>query len=368
MTLPPPVLHWYLPTHGDSATIAENTGSADSRASTHLEPTLANLVDLARSAEDLGFSSVLTPTGSHCEESWTTTAALAQHVERLRFLVAFRPGTLSPTLAAQKVATFQRLTGGRLNLNIVSGGDPVDQARYGDPLPPARRYDRTAEFLRVLRGIWREGTFSHHGEHYDVVDATTAYPAPSPTVYFSGSSAPGIAVAAELADVYLTWGEPPAAVGAKIAAVREAAAAHGRNLRFGVRLHTVARPTAEEAWASAEALLAGVTQEQVARAHARFAAAESEGQKRMAALTGGRLGDVRDLEVHPGLWAGPGLLRDGAGTAAVGSYGEVAALLREYQQVGVDEFILSGYPQHEEIVRVGTGVAPLLGADRPVAA
>ena len=103
--------HWYLPTHGDTTTIADNRGSTATRAASHLEPTLQNLSALGRTAEDFGFEAVLTPTGSHCEDSWIATAALAQHTRRLKFLVAFRPGVLSPTLAAQQVSTYQRFTG-----------------------------------------------------------------------------------------------------------------------------------------------------------------------------------------------------------------------------------------------------------------
>jgi alkanesulfonate monooxygenase len=353
--------HWYLPTHGDTATIADNRASAAARVQSHLTPTLENLTALGRAAEDLGFEAVLTPTGSHCEDSWLATAALAQHTRRLKYLVAFRPGVLSPTLAAQQVSTYQRFTGNRLALNIVTGGDDAEMRRFGDRVDKAARYRRTAEFLAIVRGIWHHPHFSHRGEFYDVEEATTAYPLEQiPTVYFGGSSPEAIEVAAEHADVYLTWGETPEQVAEKIDRVRVAAARHGRTLRFGLRLHTVARPTREQAWQRADELIAGLSARQVEAAHRRYLASGSEGQRRMAALTTGKLVDARSLEVHPGLWAGPGLLRDGAGTAATGSYDDVAGLFREYARLGISEFILSGYPQAEEIAHVGTGVVPLL--------
>lgn len=199
--------HWYLPTHGDTTTIADNRGSATARAGSHLEPTLHNLTALGRAAEDFGFEAVLTPTGSHCEDSWIATAALAQHTRRLKYLVAFRPGVLSPTLAAQQVSTYQRFTGGRLALNVVTGGDDDEMRRYGDGIDKSARYRRTGEFLRIVRGIWSEPDFSFHGEFYAVDHARTAYPLTEvPTVYFGGSSPEAIEVAAEFADVYLTWG------------------------------------------------------------------------------------------------------------------------------------------------------------------
>ncbi|MBI5339180.1 MAG: LLM class flavin-dependent oxidoreductase [Mycolicibacterium rufum] len=356
-----PRMHWYLPTHGDTATIADNQAGAGARVPSYLEPSLENLTTLARTAEDLGFEAALTPTGSYCEDSWLATAALAQHTRALKFLVAFRPGVLSPTLAAQQVSTYQRFTGNRLALNVVTGGDDAEMRRFGDDVDKSARYRRTGEFLTIVRGILSGGEFSFDGEFYTVERAKTAYPVTTrPTVYFGGSSPEAITVAAEHADVYLTWGETPEQVAEKFDRVRAAAAEHGRTLRFGVRLHTVARPTTEQAWQRAEELLADLTPEQVAQAHARYTASVSEGQRRMAALTDGVLRDARSLEIEPGLWAGPSLVRDGAGTAAVGSYTDVAAVLGRYVAVGATEFILSGYPQIDEIRHVGEGVVPLL--------
>lgn len=355
--------HWYLPTHGDTTTVADNQGSAAQRGGSHLEPTLANLTALGRTAEELGFEAVLTPTGSHCEDSWVATAALAQHTAALKYLVAFRPGVLSPTLAAQQVSTYQRFTGNRLALNVVTGGDDLEMRRYGDRVDKAARYRRTGEFLAVARGIWADADFSFHGEFYDVDHARTAYPLTHPpTIYFGGSSPDAIEVAAEHADVYLTWGEPPEQVAEKIERVRSAAARRGRTLAYGVRLHTVARPTTARAWQRADELIADLDPAEVRRAHDRFMVSGSEGQRRMAALTTGDLVDARSLEIHPGLWAGPSLLRDGAGTAAIGSYADVAAVFEEYAAVGVTEFVLSGYPQAVEIEHVGRNVLPLLRA------
>jgi alkanesulfonate monooxygenase len=353
--------HWYLPTHGDTTAVADNQGSAAQRGGSHLEPTLENLTALGRTAENHGFEAVLTPTGSHCEDSWVATAALAQRTQRLKYLVAFRPGVLSPTLAAQQVSTYQRFTGNRLALNVVTGGDDLEMRRYGDRIDKSARYRRTGEFLTIVRGIWADPDFSFHGEFYDVEHARTAYQLErQPTIYFGGSSPEAIEVAAEHADVYLTWGEPPEQAAEKIERVRIAAERRGRTLRYGVRLHTVARPTTEEAWRRADELIAGLDADEVRRAHDRFLASGSEGQRRMAALTTGSLADARSLEVHPGLWAGPSLLRDGAGTAAVGSYDDVAAVFEEYAALGITEFVLSGYPQAVEIDHVGAGVLPLV--------
>ena len=158
-------------------------------------------------------------------------------------------------------------------------------------------------------------------------------------------------------DAYLTWGEPPAAVAEKIADVRARAAQHGRTVRFGVRLHVIVRETNEAAWAAADALIEHVDEATIAKVQARYAQMDSEGQRRMAALHNGR----RDqLEVSPNLWAGVGLVRGGAGTALVGDPHTVAARLKEYADLGVDSFVLSGYPHLEEAYRFAELVFPLL--------
>jgi alkanesulfonate monooxygenase len=290
-----------------------------------------------------------------------TTSALLAETERLKFLVAFRPGLVPPTLAAQQAATLQRFSEGRVLLNVVSGGDDLEQRRFGDWLSHDERYSRTGEFLHIVNTLWRQGgdeSLDFTGEHYQVADArVSAPPDPLPQVYFGGSSAAALPIAAEHVDVYLTWGEPPLAAKAKIDAVRELAAARGRSLRFGIRLHTISRDTSAAAWAVAEELLAGLDPEQIAKATALHAKSESEGQRRMTALHGGALDK---LEIYPNLWAGVGLVRGGAGTALVGSHEEVANLIYEYHSVGFDEFILSGYPHLEEAYWFAEGVLPIL--------
>jgi alkanesulfonate monooxygenase len=180
-----------------------------------------------------------------------------------------------------------------------------------------------------------------------------------PQIYFGGSSPAALPIAAQHVDVYLTWGEPPADAAAKIATVRALAQARGRDIRFGIRLHTISRDTSAAAWAVAEQLLAGLSPDQIAKATALHRNSESEGQRRMTALHGGR---VDRLEIYPNLWAGVGLVRGGAGTALVGSHEEVAALIDEYHSLGFDEFILSGYPHLEEAYWFAEGVLPLLRA------
>lgn len=354
--------HWFLPTNGDGRHLVETAAPRPA--------TLGYLTQIALAAEELGFEAALTPAGPWCDDAWITTAALAQRTRRLKFLVAFRPGLMSPTLAAQQAATYQFHTGGRLLLNVVTGGDSREQQLYGDWLGKDERYARCGEFLDIVRGLWHDEVVDHEGRHLHVAGARLGRrPDPVPAIYFAGSSDAALDVAARHADVYLTWGEPPELVAEKLDRVRDAAAAHGRTPRVGMRLHTVARPMAADAWAAADALLDGISDEEIAAVHARMATTESEGQQRMNALHGGR----RDaLEVAPNLWAGVGLARGGAGTALVGSHEEIADRLEEYHAIGVDEFILGGYPHLEELYWFGEGVLPILEArgawKRPVEA
>jgi alkanesulfonate monooxygenase len=353
--------HWFLPTNGDSRhVVGGGHGTPATASGRDRPPTVAYLSQIARAAEEVGFAGALTPTGAWCEDAWLTTAMVAQHTERLKFLVAFRPGLISPTLAAQMAATFQRQTGGRLLLNVVTGGENKEQRAFGDFLDKDARYRRTGEFLHVVRELWEGGTVDLQGEHVRVEEAALArVPDPVPEVYFGGSSPIAGEIAARHADVYLTWGEPPAQVAEKIARIRALAAARGRTLRFGIRLHVITRDTAEQAWAEADRLLDGFDPETVASVQAGLSRSESEGQQRMLALHGGR----RDrLEIHPNLWAGIGLVRGGAGTALVGSHDEVAERIKEYHALGMDEFILSGYPHLEEAYWFGEGVLPRLAA------
>ncbi len=292
------VLHWFLPTNGDSRTdlsLGNAVGAAGSRVTetgAERAPDIGYIGQIARSAEQLGFTAALTPTSSWCEDAWVMTAGLTQVTERFKFLVAFRPGLMSPTLAAQMAATYQRISGGRLLLNVVTGGDDVEQLRFGDQLGKADRYARAGEFLHLVRELWRGAPVDFEGQHYQVRGGQIVPAASWPDIYLGGSSPAAIEVAARYADVYLTWGEPPDAVAGKLDQVREQAKAAGRELRFGIRLHVITRDTAAEAWAEAQRLLDGLDPAAIERAQAIQRASQSEGQRRMTALHGGRTEDL----------------------------------------------------------------------------
>ena len=251
---------------------------------------------------------------------------------------------------------------GRLLLNVVVGGNPVELAGDGVFTPHDERYSQADEFLTIWRGLLSGGQVDFDGKYYRVEGGRLdilPVQKPVPPIYFGGSSDAGQDLAAVQVDKYLTWGEPVALVAEKLERAQRRAAARGRKLSFGIRLHFIVRETEAEAWAAAEKLISHVTDAQIENAQARFLKEmDSVGQRRMADLHGGR----RDrLLVGPNLWAGVGLVRGGAGTALVGTPDQIAERIREYQAVGIDTVIGSGYPHLEEAYRVAELLFPKLG-------
>jgi alkanesulfonate monooxygenase len=352
---------WFLPTHGDGRYLGTHRGGRP--------PTFAYIRQVAQAADELGFEGVLLPTGNTCEDAWITAASLIGETTRLRYLVAVRPGVTSPTAAARMAATFDRYSDGRLLVNVVTGGDPGALAGDGLFVDHAERYAVTDEFLTIWRGLMAGETVDHQGPHLRVAGAKLLFPPlqqPGPPIYFGGSSAPAREIVARHADVYLSWGEPPEQVEEKLRDVRRRASAAGRALRFGLRLHVIVRETDRAAWQAADELIAPLDDATIAAAQRALAQSDSEGQRRMLRLHGnGRAARSRAaLEVAPNLWAGVGLVRGGAGTALVGDPDTVAARMREYAALGIDTFILSGYPHLEEAYRVAELLFPCLPLER----
>lgn len=348
---------WFLPTHGDGRYLGTAKGGRP--------VDLAYLQQVALAADNLGYYGVLIPTGKSCEDSWLVAAALAPLTRRLRFLVAVRPGLQPPSLAARMAATLDRLSEGRLLINVVTGGDPVENKGDGIFLSHAERYAVTQEFLQVYQRLLAGEKVDFIGEHIHVEGAEVLFPPVQengPPLYFGGSSPEAIDIAAQQIDTYLTWGEPVDLVAEKLAVVRQRAEQAGRRLNYGIRLHVIVRETEEEAWAAADRLIAHLDDDTIAAAQKIFSRMDSTGQQRMSALHGGS----RDgLRIGPNLWAGVGLVRGGAGTALVGNPQQVAERIREYQALGITNFIFSGYPHLEEAHRFAELVMPLLPLAHP---
>ncbi len=335
---------------GDTETIGPVTRPA----------TIDYLVDVAKAAEDAGFTFALVPVGTTCYDAWLASGIIAGHTEKLRFLVAMRPGFVAPTLAAKMSNTFDQLTKGRVLINVVTGGYPAELAAEADFTPHDQRYERTQEFMQVVRKAWTEPKrWDHDGKFYKVEGGSVQprpYQQPYPPFYFGGASDAAKQVGAEEADVYLLWGEPLDTVKERIADMRQRAAAAGRTLRFGLRIHVVARETEEEAWAAADRIIADIpegSQSALAKIQSRT---DSEGERRQQTMRADN--GEESLVIGPNLWAGIGKARVGVGTALVGSGENVAKRIQEYVDAGIDTFIFSGYPHLEEAQRFGRYVMP----------
>jgi alkanesulfonate monooxygenase len=347
-------LFWFLPTGGDGPYIGSALG--------HRRADFGYLRDIAVAADRLGFGGVLLPTGNNCLDGWTLGSALAPMTQTLKFLLALRPGILSPALAARQSAAFDLISDGRLLLNIVAGGLPNELGGDGLLLDHDQRYQQTSEFLTIWRGLFNGG-IDFTGRYLTArkarLGAFSSVQKPHPPLWFGGSSPAGIEVAAEHVDTYLTWAEPPAMAADKLAMMRERAWVRGRTLDYGLRVHLIVRETDAEAWQAADRLISRLSDATIAAATRQFLEnSDSVGQRRQFELHGGR----RDrLEVSPNLWGGIGLVRQGVGTALVGSPQTVAARLREYQALGISTVIASGYPHLEEAYRVAELLFPELG-------
>ena len=346
-------INWFLPTGGNDGRylgtqIGGRTADFD------------YLRQVAHAIDTLGFKGALLPTGRHCEDAWILSSALSSYTKHMKFIIAFRPGLIAPALAARTAATFDRVSNGRLSVNIVTGGSDADTAADGLRLTHDERYEVTDEFLTIFRAVADGEQITFEGKHLHVDGAHNVFPnvqLPHPPIYFGGSSDPAHRVAAKHADVYLTWGEPPAQVAEQIATVRRYAEENNHKIRFGIRLHVIVRETQSQAWDAANELIKYVDEKAIASAQALMSSTQATGQHRMQALHGG---SKEKLEVSPNLWAGVGLVRGGAGTALVGDPDTVAERMQEYVDLGVESFIFSGYPHLEEAYRTAELLFPKL--------
>ncbi|KNY33994.1 MULTISPECIES: LLM class flavin-dependent oxidoreductase [unclassified Agrobacterium] len=325
---------------------------------------------LALAYDQLGYTGALFATGAH--DVWVLAGALLSYTERLKLLVAIHPGLIAPTLLAKMAATLQEFSRGRLLINVVSG-DAKMLGAYGMTMPHDERYDMADEYLQIWHRLFAGETVDFKGRHFQTEGAKLALPVGQgiepPPLWFGGSSDKAIDVAAKHVETYLSWGETPDQIGAKVDLVKARAEKLGRELEYGIRLYVIVRDTDEEAWAAAADLYGRMDAAAIAANQRFVGTTDSVGQQRMTAMHGGQKPEnLRDLEIAPNLWAGIGLVRPGPGTAIVGSPDTVIRTLEAYKKAGVNTFILSGMPLLEEAFRFGEKVLPRLDVSREVSA
>ena len=313
--------------------------------------------DIVRAADDAGFDAILMPSGYALGiDTVTFTASVAAQTHRIRPIVAVRIGEVwLPTLARQ-LATLDRILDGRLIVNIISSEMP------GEVLEAGPRYQRTLEHMSGLRRLLDGERLEVDGDWVRLaVDPprVTTVSGRCPPLYFGGLSEEAREVAAREADVYLMWPDTIERVAELVADMRSRASAHGRQIRFGYRVHVVVRPTEGEARAAADHLLAALDADTGERIRSRSLDSTSVGVRAQATL---RDASDEDGYAEPNLWTGIGRARSGCGAALVGSPQQVAAKIESYRDLGIDTFILSGYPHLDECRRFADLVLPRLGA------
>jgi alkanesulfonate monooxygenase len=315
--------------------------------------------DFAQAAEAGGFDRVLVGYFADGPDTFLISQAAMSYTERLGVLVAHRPGYVAPTLAARKFATLDQLTGGRVAMHVITGGDDADQFRDGDTLTKEERYERTDEYVDILKRIWTDpaATINHEGKYYRFKGASTAIRCvqePRIPIYFGGASDAALRVSAKHADVYALWGETHEQTREIISRLRAEAAKHGRTLRFSLSFRPILAPTEDEAWARAEQIKERIV-ELRAKAGLKTVTPANEGSRRLlaAAAQGERL-DKR-------LWTGAALVTGARGntTSLVGTPEQVADALVDYYDLGVTTFLIRGFDPLADNIEYGRHLLPL---------
>lgn len=371
--------HWRIPVHGDKGDLAKPTytrGTWGPLLEGNQTPGLVagrpdgnpyhdHLLEVAKSAEIAGFDGALIPSFPDSEDPWVIASSIARHTKTLRFMIAYQPMWFDPLYAAKASASLQRLSGGRLLFNIITGGGGPQQLWWGDRIAHDDRYVRTTEFLDVFKGVWNGTPLTYSGKFFQVKDAILPEPLAGqvfPELYFVGSSDAALAAQGKHADYDLTHLEPIENLRRKFARVRDLASKDGRTVKPAVRFNILARPKAEEAWDEVRRAWAQVdwdTQEARARARGR---GDAVGSSRAPPARGQR---VEDLIVED-LWAGFGTLgSQGSPLGFVGSYEQAAERIDGYIREGVRGFVLSSTPALEEALRIGEEVLPLVRGNSP---
>jgi alkanesulfonate monooxygenase len=355
---PEPKFDWFIPIDGDGIHLGTQQAERP--------PSFDYLHQVVQTAERLGFYSLLIPTrfvnglfdeGAPLMETWTTATALAAVTQRIRFLIAVRPGFIAAGLFAKMAATLDQISHGRVDINIVPGGIQHDFERLGVEIDHAGRYEQAEELMQACRALWR-GEVTDFDGTYITLRGARCSPVPhgTPRFYQGGASPRAEALTARQADVYLMWIEPPERMAERIERVAALYRGNGRTPAFGLRTHLVVRDDADEAWSMADSLIARADPDVLQQRQAVMAGTPMTGQQTQAArVAQHRLGE------H--LWNGLSTVRVNCGTAIVGTPDEVVGELFTYWQLGIDEFILSGYPHVEECERISQDVIPRLKAE-----
>jgi alkanesulfonate monooxygenase len=346
--------HWRLPPGGERPDVLLPAATHPERAGL---PDLEARTEFCRLAQACGIDSILTVFGHYVSDPMLLATALALRTERVKFMVAYRPGFLSPTLFVQQVNTLSVLADGRVNLNIVVGHSQKEQGYYGDALDHDARYDRAGEFLAVCQALWRLGGdgdgVNFEGRYFKIKDARLGTPfvardRTAPEIFLGGGSPLAEEVATKYASCWLLLGDHPEKLRARVG--RAVAA----GIEVGLRFSVIAAPTRRQALEMASSLVEGAETNWVEKAFVR--GSDSVSMREAFAISK----DADAAWLTPNLWSGAVPSHGASAIALVGSYEEVARALMDYKKLGVSHFILSGWPNADAVASFGEHILQLV--------
>lgn len=343
---------WFCPTLGDTTAFGDPSQS--------IPQSLEHFEEVTLAAEAAGFEYMLIPVSSVCWDAWVIASHLAARTKKMKMLLAVKPGNVHPVVQAKMITTFDQMSKGRIYLNLIAGISEKDAYAEGQLEAKKDRYDQMLEEVELMKRLWTEEDVEYNGKYYQVHGPKIMpkpFQQPHPPFFLGGGSEQAADISARHSSTHLFWGDYPERIAEQIKEMRERAAEYGRQdeIDFAMRLQIICRETEEDAWAAAEALIAGTENTAMAEMAQTAAQADSVANRRAAELskTAGR-------KMTPHLWTGITEVRPGAGVAVVGNPQQVAAQLQEFVDAGCTGFCLSGYPHHEEAERFGRLVMPLL--------
>jgi len=315
--------------------------------------------DIVQTADAAGFDNILLPSGYTLGiDSTAFAAGIATHTQKIRLLLAVRMGEMWLPQLARQLSTIDQMAEGRLTINIISSNMP------GQNMESAPRYQRTLEWMQVLRQLLDGEAVEFHGEFVDLdiePPSVRTFDGTAPPFYFGGFSEAAKQTAAEAADVFLTWPDTVASVAETVDDMRHRAASFDRTLRYGLRTHIIVRATETEAVEAAHRLVSRLDDNEGEAIRNRSLDTVSVGVTRQSDL---RSAADNDGFVEDNLWTGIGQARSGAGAAIVGDPDQVVAKLRAYEDAGIEAFVLGGFPHIEECRLVAEHVLPRMQSGR----
>ncbi|UAC48153.1 LLM class flavin-dependent oxidoreductase [Bacillus aquiflavi] len=321
------------------------------------QPSIEYIKEIAAAAENGGFSTLLLPIGGNCIDSLVAASYLIAHTKHLKLLFAVRPGSIAPTQLAKQFASLDYWSGGRVFINIVTGGSPVELASDGDFLSHTDRYKRTREYIEILKRLFAGETFDYNGEFFKLKDASLPrVPKEVPPIYFGGSSPIAKEVATDLADTYMLWGETLENTEEEINTVKKLVKQKGRDLSYSVSFQVVVADTEKEAWEQADRLISKVDPNVLAEKHKSTLTSGAVGVNRLHKLM--IQSKENNFVIGPNIWAGLTQVLSGNSIALVGTPDQIAERIVEFVDLGFDKVLLRGFPHLEVIQDVGRKIIP----------